>query len=208
MQLLNRDDTPSSIDPTAVLRGDHVELRPLEREHGQLLQPWFDEDPETFSLMLGTPHLFDGDATRFCDWLLEHRRAGHASPWSVFDRATGTYLGYTRFLHVDLTSRTTHIGGTWYAPNARGTNVNPECKLLLLGHAFEDCMFNRVQIQTDVTNERSMRAIAGIGAMFEGINRANYIAVNGTPRDTAVYSIIRSEWPQVRQGLRRRLTPS
>jgi RimJ/RimL family protein N-acetyltransferase len=86
--------------------------------------------------------------------------------------------------------------------------VNPECKLLLLGHAFDDCGFGRVKLQTDLLNLRSQAAIARLGATREGVLRRHMRRADGTFRDTVVFSILREEWPDVAAGLRARLARS
>ena len=83
--------------------------------------------------------------------------------------------------------------------------MNPECKLLLLSHAFDDCGFGRVKIQTDILNSRSQAAIAKLGAVREGVLRRHQVRADGTFRDTVVFSILRDEWPGVRDGLLGRL---
>lgn len=200
-QLLTIDDPPATLAARTTLTGAHVRLVPFAAEHGARIQQWVSSDRESFRWMLGSPLAFDDDATAFATWLAGRCDAGTNIAFTVEDLRDGSLLGYTRFLHVDLPSRTTHIGGTWYAPHARGTIVNPECKLLLLEHAFEGGRLNRVQIQTDVRNARSRRAIERIGARFEGVNRANYLGQDGRPRDTAVYAILRDEWHEVRDRL-------
>ena len=98
------------------------------------------------------------------------------------------------------------IGYTFYAQRVQRSHVNTACKLLLLGHAFEDCGFGRVKLQTDVLNERSQAAIARLGATREGVLRRHQKRADGTFRDTVVYSVLREEWPEVRAALLARLT--
>ena len=113
----------------------------------------------------------------------------------------GTVVGTTTLGDLDLANERAHLGWTAYAPAVWGTVVNPECKLLLLGHAFEDCGFGRVKIQTDAINERSQAAIARLGARREGVLRRHTRRADGTFRDTVVFSVLREEWPGVRAGL-------
>lgn len=120
----------------------------------------------------------------------------------------GTVVGTTSLGDWDLTNERAHIGWTAYGPAWWGGNVNVECKLLLLGHAFEDCGFGRVKLQTDVLNERSQAAIARLGATREGVLRRHQKRADGTFRDTVVYSVLREEWPEVRAALLGRLTTS
>ncbi len=98
------------------------------------------------------------------------------------------------------------IGGTWLAASAQRTAVNTEAKLLLLGHAFDTWAALRVCLKTDARNARSRAAIDRLGARFEGVRRAHVLALDGTARDSAYYSIVRAEWPGVRAGLIARLT--
>jgi RimJ/RimL family protein N-acetyltransferase len=117
----------------------------------------------------------------------------------------GTVVGTSSLGDVDLANERAHLGWTAYGPRWWGTAVNAECKLLLLGHAFDDCGLGRVKIQTDSVNERSQAAIARLGATREGVLRRHVRRADGTFRDTVVFSVLRDEWPSVRQGLIRRL---
>lgn len=116
----------------------------------------------------------------------------------------GTVVGTTTLGDFDEHREAAHIGWTAYDPRVWGTAVNPEAKLLLLGQAF-DAGFGRVKIQTDVLNVRSRAAIAGIGATFEGVVRREQPRADGTWRDTAMYSVVVEEWPDVRARLEGRL---
>lgn len=119
--------------------------------------------------------------------------------------ADGRVVGTTSLGDVDLRNERLHLGWTGYAPDVWGTGVNAECKLLVLGHAFDDCGFGRVKIQTDLVNERSQAAIARLGAVREGVLRRHIKRADGSFRDTVVFSVLREEWPQVRAGLEARV---
>jgi N-acetyltransferase len=119
--------------------------------------------------------------------------------------AEGTVVGTTSLGDVDLANERVHLGWTGYAPAVWGTAVNPSCKFLLLQHAFEDCGFNRVKIQTGLVNTRSQAAIAKLGATREGVLRRHIKQPDGTWRDTVVFSILADEWPDVRKGLLARI---
>ena len=119
--------------------------------------------------------------------------------------AAGTVVGSSSLGDVDTVREHVHLGWTMYASRWWGTEVNPECKLLLLEHAFETCGFGRVKIQTDVVNARSRSAILRLGAVFEGVTRREVRRPDGTWRDTAVHSILVDEWATVRAGLLARL---
>ncbi len=117
----------------------------------------------------------------------------------------GTLVGTSSLLEIDLANESIHLGATLYGRRWWGTAVNPEAKLLLLAHCFDDCGFGRVKIQTDALNTHSQAAIAKLGARREGMLRRHMRREDGTFRDTVVYSILADEWPDVRDGLRARL---
>ncbi len=117
----------------------------------------------------------------------------------------GTLVGTSSLLEIDLANESIHLGATLYGRRWWGTAVNPEAKLLLLAHCFDDCGFGRVKIQTDALNTHSQAAIAKLGARREGVLRRHMRREDGTFRDTVVYSILADEWPDVRDGLRARL---
>lgn len=117
----------------------------------------------------------------------------------------GSVVGTSSLAEWDLVNERVHLGWTAYGPRWWGGPVNAECKLLLLGHAFDDCDFGRVKIQTDARNDRSQAAIARLGAIREGVLRRHTRRADGSWRDTVVYSVLRDEWPGVRDGLLARL---
>jgi N-acetyltransferase len=117
----------------------------------------------------------------------------------------GRLVGTSSLLEIDLANESVHLGATLYGRRWWGTAVNPEAKLLLLAHCFDDCGFGRVKIQTDALNTHSQAAIAKLGARREGVLRRHMRREDGTFRDTVVYSILADEWPDVRDGLRARL---
>ena len=119
----------------------------------------------------------------------------------------GTLVGTSGLSEIDRWNESTHIGGTLYGRRWWGSQVNPEAKMLLLAHCFDDCGFGRVKIQTDLLNTRSQAAIARLGAVREGVLRRHMKREDGSFRDTVVYSVVKSEWPEVRTGLLERLAP-
>jgi N-acetyltransferase len=116
----------------------------------------------------------------------------------------GTLVGTSSLLEAHLANESIHLGSTLYGPRWWGTQVNPEAKLLLLGHCF-DRGYGRVKIQTDALNTRSQAAIARIGARREGVLRRDMRREDGSFRDTVVFSVLGDEWPRVRAGLEARL---
>jgi RimJ/RimL family protein N-acetyltransferase len=117
----------------------------------------------------------------------------------------GRIVGTSSLGDIDLVNEKCHLGWTAYSPEVWGTSVNPECKLLLLWHAFEHCGFGRVKLRTDSINTRSQAAIAKLGATREGVARRHLKRADGSWRDSVIYSVIIDEWPDVKAGLERRL---
>jgi N-acetyltransferase len=140
------------------------------------------------------------------DWQLAEQAAGR---WLVHTVRSpdGTIIGQTCYLAIRPEHSGVEIGGTWYSPQAQGTLVNPACKRVLLDHAFA-CGAERVELKTDALNARSRAAILKLGAQFEGVFRRHMRRPNGTWRDTAWYSILREDWPAVRDRLTQRLGDS
>ncbi|HET7477830.1 MAG TPA: GNAT family protein [Dermatophilaceae bacterium] len=132
------------------------------------------------------------------------RGAGHAA-YTIRLVESATVVGTSSLGDVDLTNSRVHLGWTAYAPGWWGTGVNAAAKLLLLGHAFDDCGFERVKLQTDALNARSQAAIARLGAVREGVLRHHMVRADGSWRDTVVFSVLAREWPAVREGLLHRL---
>ena len=184
-------------DPVT-LRGEHARLEPLSHAHhdalveavkdGELWKLWYTSVPAPESM------------TKEIDRRLGLQKAGSMLPFTVFD-ADGKVAGMTTYMNIDATNRRVEIGSTWYARRVQRTPLNTQCKLLLLGHAFEaiDCI--AVEFRTHFFNHQSRRAIERLGAKQDGILRSHQIAPNGTLRDTVVYSITAAEWPTVRAHL-------
>ncbi len=186
---------------TPILEGPRVRLVPNTLDHDAAL---FDQTPEdTFRYFLSAPAAWNPDA--FASHMRAHRENPKSRVFSVIDRASGAVVGSSSYMDIDPKNRCVEIGSTWYAAAARGTAVNPECKLLLLEHAFGilDCV--RVTLKTDERNLHSQRAIAKLGAVREGVLRAHRITSSGYVRNTVMFSVIAAEWPAVREQLTARI---
>jgi len=182
------------------LANDHVRLLPLAPDQRAALRT-AGEDP---AIWRHWPRPAVGAAAfdaQF-DWQLAEHAAGR---WILFAVAREDRLvGQTCYLNIRPEHRSVEVGGTWYAPDAQAGAVNPACKLLMLDNAFA-AGAERVELKTDALNARSRAAILKMGATFEGVHRRHMVRPDGSLRDTAWYSVIRSEWPQVRDGLLQRL---
>jgi RimJ/RimL family protein N-acetyltransferase len=143
-------------------------------------------------------YTFDGsDSKRFLNIynsILLDRENGQQFPFVIFHKSDKKIIGSTRFLEMDMVNKKLEIGTTWLHPDYWATEINLECKLLLLTYSFETLGTVRVQLKTDENNFRSRKAIEKIGGKYEGIMRNEKIRDNGTYRNSAFYSIINSEW--------------
>jgi len=180
------------------LAGPLARLEPLAAAHCAGLQAAA-RDGELWRLWYTTVPTVEGMAAE-----IERRLGLHAKgtmlPFTVFD-ASGGIAGMTTYMNIDSVHRRVEIGSTWYAASQQRSGLNTQCKLLLLGHAFEalDCI--AVEFRTHRLNTASRRAIERLGAQLDGVLRAHIRSPDGTLRDTAVYSITAAEWPTIKTHL-------
>jgi RimJ/RimL family protein N-acetyltransferase len=192
------------LDLTPVtLEGRHVRLEPLTREHRADLAR-LALDPELWRWTLTRIASLD-DLDAYIETALAWRDAGTAMPFATIERSSGRAIGSTRFAHIDGPNRSLEIGWTWLGLAYHRRAFNTEAKLLMLGHAFERMGCVRVEFRVNEPNTRSRTAVARLGAREEGILRHSQIAPDGRLLDWVYYSILRDEWPRVRQGLEQRL---
>ena len=126
---------------------------------------------------------------------------GTVLPFATVDISTGTVIGSTRFMNIDIANRRVEIGSTFLGKPWQRTRANTEAKYLMLRHAFETWQCVRVELKTDATNLQSRAAIRRLGAKEEGILREHMLTWDGRRRDTVYYSILEKEWPEVRDRL-------
>ena len=182
-----------------VLQGHGVTLEPLTARHVPEL--WgAGRDPVVWRWLSVPPPSSLGALAAVVDAALAD--PGRL-PWAVV--VAGRAVGSTSYLDVDLAVGGLEIGWTWYSPALWRTSVNPACKLLLLEHAFDRLGAGRVTLKTDALNARSRSAIARLGAHPDGVLRHSRRRPDGSVRDSAYYSILSWEWPEVRRGLQARL---
>lgn len=196
--------TPSAAPWThPLLEGHHVRLEPLTQQHLPALVE-VGLDPELWrwtTTRATTPEAMAG----YVDAALAEAAAGRAFPFATVERSSGQVVGSTRYGAIDRGNRRVEIGWTWLAAPWQRSALNTEAKLLMLRHAFEVMGCIRVELKTDVLNERSRTAIRRLGAVEEGILRHHIVVEGGRIRDTVYYSILAGEWPGVRDGLESRL---
>ncbi len=187
---------------SAVLKGRWVQLEPLGDQHRDALRIAADDERIwVHTLMVARGPEFD----RWFDYALSLGAAGRQLPFAVRRLADQVVVGSTSYLDPMPEHRRVEIGSTWYIPDVWGTQVNPECKLLLLAHAFDVLGMNRVSLCTDVRNTRSQAAIEKLGAVREGILRSHMVTQGGRVRDSVLYSIVLEDWPEVKARLIARL---
>ena len=185
------------------LEGHGVRLEPLAREHadglraasedGRLWELWYTAVPAPEKVV------------EYIDSAQAGYAAGHMLPWVVRELTSNAIVGSTRYHDVVAPVDRVEIGYTWYARRWQRTHVNTACKLLLLAHAFEAMGCRVVGLRTDNFNFASQRAIEALGAKKDGVIRHHWARRDGTVRDTVMYSILLSEWPDVKRHLELRL---
>lgn len=185
------------------LEGYQVRLEPLTPDHeaglaaavqdGRLWELWFTSVPAPDAV------------ARYIADALDGQRAGHMLPWAVRELGEGTIIGSTRYHDIVAPVDRVEIGYTWYGARWQRSHVNTACKLLLLSHAFETLGCRVVGLRTDNFNFRSQRAIEALGAKKDGVLRHHQARRDGTVRDSVMYSILATEWPDVKRHLAGRL---
>jgi RimJ/RimL family protein N-acetyltransferase len=200
------------MEETPALSGQHIRLEPLDLRHIDGLAAAAASDPLLYQW---SPVPQDREqAATYVGTALAWRDAGTAVPFAVIRLTDNAVIGSTRFWNLERWAwPATHssygrqspdaceIGYTWFTHSAIRTAANTEAKFLMLGHAFETWQVLRVCLHTDARNQRSRAAIERIGGKFEGILRAHRMAADFIPRDSARYSIIAAEWPEVKLHL-------
>jgi RimJ/RimL family protein N-acetyltransferase len=183
-------------------------------ERGIRLEPMTDDHHETLAAAAADGRLWElwyiavpppeGMRGYVAD-ALKAQREGHRLPWVVRNLASGTIIGSTSYHDIVPALDRVEIGYTWYGQSHQRTHVNTTCKLILLRHAFDTLGCKVVGLRTDNFNFRSQRAIEALGAKKDGVIRHYGLRRDGTARDTVMYSILASEWPDVRRHLELRL---
>jgi RimJ/RimL family protein N-acetyltransferase len=182
-----------------------VRLEPLERSHSAALLAAA-ADGELWKLWyVSTAELAPGQDFAYVDRALKGQQAGHMLPWIVRESETGAIIGSTRYHDIVREIDRVEIGYTFYAQRWQRTHINTACKLLLLRHAFDTLGCKVVGLRVDNLNERSQKAVEALGAKKDGVIRHFQARLDGSVRDTHIYSIVAAEWPDVKRRLESRL---
>ncbi len=196
--------------PTLI--GQLVRLEPVSPDHVDDLVEAAGHDRSTYDWTT-VPHGRES-VQQYVQWLFDRAEAGEYVPFTQVRVADDRAVGMTNYLSIRWEATAAHpyaveVGGTWLAHPAQRSGINVEAKLLLFTHAFEEWGVGRVDLKTDARNARSRAAIVGVGAQFEAVLRSwqpsHARGEQGRLRDSAIHSIVASEWPEVRDRLRARL---
>jgi N-acetyltransferase len=181
------------------LQGRAVRLEPLSlSHHAQLCEAGLDFELWHWTTQnVRTPQ----DMRAYVEQALAEQAQGTSLPFATIDQASGKAIGSTRYLNIDVSNLRVEIGATWLAKNWQRTAANTEAKYLMLRHAFEKFGCIRVELKTDSLNQRSREAILRLGAKEEGTSRNHMLTWTGRIRHTVYFSIIDSEWPEVKARL-------
>ncbi|CAI3935772.1 GNAT family N-acetyltransferase [Commensalibacter papalotli (ex Botero et al. 2024)] len=179
-----------------ILTKNNVRLEPLTLQHISGLQKITDEEDLWKLRVTVIPH--PSKVKDYITEALEAKSRKERYPFAVIEDTTGKIIGTTSFFEITPDVRRLEIGYTWYAKNMQRTHVNTNCKSLLLEYAFEQLRTNIVVLRTDIFNFKSQKAIERLGAKKDGILRGHILRQDGTIRDTIVYTIAASEWPNIK----------
>ena len=179
----------------------HLILEPLTHLHIPELYEEIGTDPDIYRWLLFPAPTSFSDFQQVLNGYIEESQSGFRIAHAVILKESGKAIGTTSYLDINPAQSSLEIGSTFYAKSYWRSYVNTECKLTLLTHAFEERNVERVTLKTDALNQRSRDAIARLGANFEGILRHHMRRPDGSWRDSAYYSILRAEWPYVKNTL-------
>ncbi|MBA3475185.1 MAG: GNAT family N-acetyltransferase [Actinobacteria bacterium] len=189
---------------TPVLEGELVRLEPIATHHEEAL--WeASRDARTWQWLSIVQPRTREELRAYLDAALANAAAGIELPLVTVRREDARVIGSSRYLALRPEHRSLEIGWTWLTPAAWGTGANVEAKLLMLEHAFERLGCLRVELKTDARNVRSRAAMEALPARFEGVHRKHMLVRGEERRDSAWYSVLDDEWPEVRANLLRRL---
>ncbi|MGO8797386.1 MAG: GNAT family N-acetyltransferase [Candidatus Sulfotelmatobacter sp.] len=196
---------PLEIVLPITLEGLTVRLEPIRREHAVVF--WDLAKDSLDKIFQWIPYRMRAreDFDRLVEKAFLEQERGESVAFATVERSSGRVIGSTRFMNIDRANRRVEIGSTWIAPAWQRTAVNTEAKYLMLRHAFEVWKCFRVELKTDALNQRSRNAILRIGAKEEGTLRRHVITWTGRVRDSVYFSILDSEWPEVKKILESKL---
>jgi N-acetyltransferase len=192
---------PLNIVVPVTLEGSVVRLEPIRRDHATSFWEIAKNDVEDIFRWIPYPMRTPEDFQKLIDKAFEEQERDESVVFATVERKSGKTIGSTRFMNIDRTNHRVEIGSTWIAPTWQRTAANSEAKYLMLRHAFEVWKCIRVELKTDALNQKSRNVILRIGAKEEGTLRQHLMTWTGRVRDTVYFSILDSEWPEVKLRL-------
>lgn len=187
------------------LEGSVIRLEPMRHEHGSIFWKAARGAHEEIFRWYPWPMGTEEDLARYVERVLAEQEKGISLGFATVLRESGEVVGSTRFMNIDAANRRVEIGSTWIVPAWQRTAVNSEAKYLMLRHAFESWECLRVELKTDALNQQSRAAILRLGAKEEGTFRKHVVTASGRVRDSVYFSIVDTEWPEVKSRLERQL---
>jgi RimJ/RimL family protein N-acetyltransferase len=196
---------PLEITVPLTLEGSVVRLEPIRREHTELFWDVAQNDLDEIFRWIPYSMKTENDFLHLVVKALQEQERGDSVVFATVERGAGQVIGSTRFMNIDRVNRRVEIGSTWITLVWQRTAVNTEAKLLMLRHSFEIWGCMRVEFKTDALNDKSRNAILRLGAKEEGTFRKHLITSTGRVRDSVYFSILDTEWPQVKANLESKL---
>ncbi|MGA2022856.1 MAG: GNAT family protein [Candidatus Sulfotelmatobacter sp.] len=197
--------TPLHIVTPITLEGSVIRLEPIRREHAVIFWRAAKNDLDNIFQWIPYRMKTSEDFETLIEKAFGEQERGESVVFATIERKSGQVIGSTRFMNIDSINRRVEIGSTWITPAWQRTAVNTEAKFLMLRHAFEEWKCIRVELKTDALNQKSRNAILRIGAKEEGTLRRHLITWTGRVRDSVYFSILDSEWPEVKARLEAKL---
>lgn len=191
-----------TISQNIILQNSIALLRPLQVTDYQYLENFALQEPEIWQFSLVSASSKQG-LTNYINQAILAQQNQTEYIFIVFDKRTNTYAGSTRFYNIQPNNNTLTLGYTWYGKKYQGTGLNKNCKFLLLSYAFENLGVMRVEFRANNDNKKSIAAMQSIGCTIEGVLRSDGFKQNGTPRNSIILSILKTEWEG---GLKQKLS--
>jgi len=197
--------SPLHIVTPITLQGSVVRLEPIRREHAEIF--WEIAKDSLDNIFQWIPYRMQTreDFQNLVEKIFDEQKRGESVAFATVEQGSGQVIGSTRFMNIDRVNRRVEIGSTWIVPAWQRTAVNSEAKFLMLRQAFEVWQCMRVELKTDALNQRSRNAILRLGAKEEGTLRKHLITWTGRVRDSVYFSILDTEWPEVKSALVQKL---
>ena len=189
----------------SVLQGQIVRLEPLNIKHADDLFR-ASKDERIWQWYTRPAFVDSHDVQNWIQLATHMQMLAEQMPYVIIHKKNQLPIGSTRFLNISQSNKSLDIGDTWLAPTYWQTNVNLECKFLMLSHAFDELNVYRVQLTTDARNIGAQKSIENLGATKEGILRSERINYDGFRRDSVYYSILDHEWPEIKANLKQLLS--